>query len=124
MVFVRWYYLFSSWIFLLSATYPFHKQSTFPMNVGALIGCFEGILNQTTQSVGKYIYILALHLLPFLWIPYDFSSNAIQFGIVCAVAYLFFIFSMGENPVEIYTALLEEDQPTFLEFVQARFGIF
>jgi len=119
---VRWYHLLSTWIFILSAAYPIHKISTYPLNILALIGCLEPILNPFRSSLGKNLYIMGLHLLPLLWIPYDVSMKAIQFAFVFGITYLIFVTGIGENPFHIYSVLLSEDQPTFQSFTCARFG--
>jgi hypothetical protein len=119
---VRWYHLLSTWIFILSAAYPIHKISTYPLNILALIGCLEPILNPFRSSVGKNLYIMGLHLLPLLWIPYDVSMKAIQFAFVVGITYLIFVKGIGENPFHIYSVLLNEDQPTFQSFTCARFS--
>ena len=119
---VRWYHLLSTWIFLLSAAYPIHQISTYPLNILALVGCLEPILNPHRESAGKNIYIIGLHLLPLLWIPYDISAKAFQFAFFVGGAYLIFVTGIGENPFHIYSILLKENHPTFKEFTCARFG--
>lgn len=118
---IRWYHLFSTWIFLLSAAYPIHQISTYPLNLLALVGCLQLILNPFRSNSGKNIYILAIHLLPFLWIPYDISEKALQFALLCGFLYLLFITAIGEDLFHIYSNLLREDHPTFQRFICDRF---
>ena len=120
---VRWYHLLSSWIFLLSAFYPVHKISTFPLNVLALSGCLEVIINPYNEHFIKNIYILALHLLPFAWIPYDVSREVIGLSLATIAIYILFIYRIGEQPLHVYRVLLSERHKTFQEFVADRFGI-
>ena len=120
---VRWYYLLSTWIFLLSVLYPVAKLPTFPLNVMASVGCLEVILNPYNEHVLKNIYILFIHIAPFFWIPYDVSVGALQFGAAVIAAYLAFIFFIGENPLHIYKVLLKERHQTAQEFVRDRFGV-
>jgi len=120
---IRWYYIFSTWIFLLSVAYPLHSISTYPMNVLALSGCFEIILNPHKAHWSKNIYILALHILPFLWIPYSFSITSMYFAVGSGVTYLVFVGFLEEDPIHIYSELFKENHPTFHAFVADRFGM-
>jgi hypothetical protein len=118
---VRWYHLLSAWIFILSALYPIHKISTFPLNVIALTGCLEAFANR--EHIVKSIYILFLHLAPFAWIPYDLSRTAIGFALATMAVYVVFIYSIKEQPVDIYRAVLSERHTTVNDFLADRFGI-
>lgn len=120
---IRWYYLFSTWIFLLSVAYPIHAISTYPLNVLALPGCFEILLNPHKAHWTKNIYILGLHILPFLWIPYSFSETSIYFAFGSGLSYLVFIGFLEEDPIHIYSELFKENHPTFRAFVADRFGL-
>jgi Ca2+/Na+ antiporter len=119
---VRWYYILSSWIFLLSTLYPLLQLPTFPLNVMASVGCFEIILNPHNENLVKNIYILFIHIAPFFWIPVDLSIRAFQFGAAVVAIYLAFLFFLGENPIHIYQVLLKE-RHTAQEFLRDRFGV-
>ena len=120
---IRWYYIFSTWIFLLSTAYPLHAISTYPLNVLALPGCFEILINPHKEHWTKNLYILALHILPFLWIPYSFSATSIYFAAGSGVCYLVFVGFLEEDPIHIYTELFKENHPTYRAFVSDRFGL-
>jgi len=117
---VRWYHLLSAWIFILSALYPIHKISTFPLNVLALSGCLEAFVNR--EHVLKSIYILFIHLAPFAWIPYDLSRPVIGFALATIAVYVIFIYAIKEQPVDIYRAILSERHTTIGAFLADRFG--
>ena len=119
---VRWYHLLSAWIFILSALYPFHKISTFPLNVLALSGCYEVIVDPFKEHIVKNIYILFVHLAPFTWIPYDLSRGVIGFAIFVVTLYCIFIYSIHEQPVDIYRAVFSERHTTINAFLADRFG--
>ena len=121
---VRWFHLLSTWIFILSALYPLHGISTFPLNILASVGCFEPILNPHKESMVKNIYIILLHILAFIWIPYEFSTRTLTFALCVIIAYLIFVECINENPFHIYAVLLDEDHPTAQEFLCDRFGIY
>ena len=121
---VRWYDLLSTWIFIISALYPLHRIPTFPLNILASVGCFEPILNPHKESMVKNIYIIVLHTLPFLWIPYEFTTKTLVFALCVIIAYLIFIEILGKNPFQVYTNLLNENHPTTQEFLCDRFGLY
>jgi hypothetical protein len=120
---VRWYYILSTWIFLLSALYPVVQLPTFPLNVMASVGCFEIILNPYNENLVKNLYILFIHIAPFFWIPFDVSVEAVQFGAAVIISYLAFVLALGENPFHIYWVLLNERHQTAREFLRDRFGV-
>lgn len=119
---VRWYYIFSTWIFLYSAAYPLHHISTFPLNVLALVGCLEIILNPHKESWVKNLYILLLHLLPFLWIPYSLSLETLGYSAIFTCLYLVSMIFLNESVIHIYRVLLDEDHPIYTQFLCDRFG--
>ncbi len=120
---VRWYYILSTWIFLLSTLYPLLQLPTFPLNVMASVGCFEIILNPYNEHLLKNLYILFIHIAPFFWIPVDLSVEAFQFGAAVIASYLLFIYALGENPFHVYRVLLKEQHHTAQEFLRDRFGV-
>jgi len=120
---IRWYLLLSSWIFILSVLYPFHKISTFPLNLLALPGIIQIFFNPFKKNLIKNIYILFIHLSPFLWIPYDFSSVSLIFCMAIIIVYLIFILSMETDPFSIYYRLFNENHTNTKEFLNQRFGI-
>jgi apolipoprotein N-acyltransferase len=89
----------------------------------ASVGCFEIILNPHNENLVKNIYILFIHIAPFFWIPVDLSVGAFQFGAAVIVAYLAFLFFLGENPIHVYQVLLKEQHHTAQEFLRDRFGV-
>ena len=120
---IRWYYILSSWIFLLSCLHPILKIPTFPLNILASVGCFEVILNPHKEHWLKNAYILFIHIAPFLWIPYDLSGRAFFIAASVIMIYLALIWLLKENPFHVYRVLLNEDHKTFAEFTRDRFGV-
>jgi hypothetical protein len=118
----RWYLLLSFWILIASCLYLAHGVSTFPLNVLALIGLSEMILNPSNQLLSKNLVITLIHTVPFLWIPYDMSRNAFNFAVAIIFLYLLFITFMRRSPVDIYQTLLLEKHVDFKDFVCERFG--
>ena len=116
---VRWFHLLSTWIFILSALYPFHKISTFPLNILALVGITT---LKASESSWKSLHIVLLHLLPFLWIPYVINKESIIlfFGVI--IGYFIFMNYLQEDPIDVYRVLQDEEHKTYREYVVARFG--
>ena len=120
---IRWYYLLSSWIFVLSVFYPIHKISTFPLNIIASIGCLEFILNPfNLDNYIKILYILFIHIAPFFWIPYDLSYKTIIYSLLFIIIYLIFILGIRKNVFIIYYELLKEKHKNVYDFIHDRFG--
>lgn len=115
---IRWYHLLSTWIFLLSVL----QLPTFPLNILALSGCLEIFLNPHKEHWVKNLYIIFLHVAPFLWIRYDLSTKSFYFAAAVILAYLIFIWSINNDPFYIYHVLLEEDHKTLNQFTRDRFG--
>jgi hypothetical protein len=120
---IRFHYLLSSWIFVLSCLYPFHKISTFPLNILASVGCFEVILNPYNEHWIKNAYILALHIAPFFWIPWIISETTLQFAAIVVIIYLLFTAAIQKSCFDIYSILLKERHKGVSEFIGDRFGL-
>jgi hypothetical protein len=118
----RFYMLLSYWSLIASLLYPLHGISTFPLILLCVIGCLEIILNPNNQLFSKNVVILLTHLLPFIWIPFDTSRNALNFAGAIIFLYMLFILFMKKTPIEIYTKVLQEKQTTTKEFICERFG--
>jgi len=81
------------------------------------------VLNPHKESWVKNVYILALHIAPFFWIPRDLSKKTIEIAVVFVIVYLLFIVALKENVFHVYMTLLDEDHPTAALFLCDRFGI-
>ena len=120
---IRWYHLLSTWIFILSVLYPFHKISTFPLNILALVGCFQVILKPFNEHYLKNIYILFIHIAPFFWIPWEISKKTIKFALAVILIYLIFICLIQDDCFHIYGTLMKEKHTNIYDFLHDRFGI-
>jgi len=114
--------LLSYWALIASLLYPLHGVSTFPLILLTSIGILEIILNPNNQLFSKNAVIVLIHLLPFIWIPFDTSRNALNFAAAIIFLYVLFIIFMKKTPIEIYTKVLQEKQTTTKEFICERFG--
>lgn len=110
-------HLFSTWIFIASALYPFHGISTFPLNCLAILGFYETDLR---ESLFKNIYNGFLHLGPFLWIPYSFSDESLLFAVCLLLSYLVTLSVLNINCYQVYDELVQQKQYTAEEFIKAR----
>ena len=121
---IRWYYLLSSWIFILSVLYPIHRISTFPLNLLALVGCYECIRSPFSEHWVKTFYIMFIHLAPFLWIPYEISMTTTLFALTVIFVYLVAIQILRKNPIDVYEILLKENHKELHEFLADRFAVY
>ena len=120
---VRWYYILSTWIFILSVLYPVHKISTYPLILLASVGCLEVVVNPYKENMVKNIYILFIHIAPFFWIPYSFAKRSLVFAATVILLYFCLLFFLGENVFHVYGELLDEGHSTPEIFICHRFGI-
>jgi len=117
---VRWYHFLSVWMFILSVLYPLHRISTYPLLLLSTVGCIEAFRDNIFE---KKLIVLALHLLPFLWIPYELSTITFAFTFTIIILYLVFIQALGETPYNIYKTSLSEKHKTIQEFIYERIGV-
>jgi hypothetical protein len=116
---VRWFHLLSTWIFIISALYPFHRISTFPLNLLALVGI---LTLKASESFMKSLHIVIIHLTPFLWIPYTVNRESIVLFLGVIFAYLVLMAFLRENPFHVYATLEKEEHTTYKEYLECRFG--
>lgn len=120
---VRWYYMLSAWIFLLSATVVVHGQPMYPLQLLALIGCVYSVLAPWPQPLLKHVLIQALHLLPFLWLPQIINEKGITFGLLVIIVWLLFMIVIGKNPIDVYRQFIDERHTTTYAFVQEQLNL-
>ena len=108
------------WIFIL-ACIP--GLPVFPLVVIAAPGCVEVILNPRKEHWLKNVYIIFIHLAPFLWVPYDLSLTAFMFSALVIAIYLTFMTIIGKHPLRSYHTLLHEHHKTLSQFLDDRFMI-
>jgi hypothetical protein len=118
----RWYFLLSYWSLIAAVLYPIHGISTFPLVLLCSVGLLEIILNPNNQLLSKNVVIVLIHLLPFIWIPFDQSRNALNLSAAIIFLYVLFITFWRKSPVEIYKSVLQEKQVDTKEFLCERFG--
>ena len=116
---VRWFHLLSTWIFIVSALYPFHGISTLPLNLIALVGVTT---LKASESFMKSLHIIIVHLAPFLWISYAINKESILLFLGVILVYLILMAFLRENPFHIYTILEKEEHKTYREYLECRFG--
>ena len=121
---VKWYKIFSFWIFILSILSALHilPYSTFPLHVVALIGILEMEHYFPHESYWKYVTILGLHVAPFLWVSYSFSIKTIMACLFWVLVYIAFMAINKYSIIKAYTKLLQEKHIVFSQFTMSRFG--
>ena len=116
---LRWYYFLSVWVFILSALYPIHKISTFPLNILCILGLVAFNLEEPPL---KNISILIIHLLPFLWIPYSFKQKSIYLFVAVIIVYYIFIRLLNESIYNVYNSVIHEHSLSNTDFINTRLG--
>ena len=120
---VKWYQLFSCWIFLLSIAsgLGWIPYSTFPLNVVAVVGILAIVPHFPEESYLKYAVVVLLHLLPFLWVRYEYDVNTMIFCASMTTLYVGAMMIAKQPILETYLAMAYEKDVTFAEFMQDRF---
>ena len=119
---VPFYWLLSYWILALSLLYPVLHVNTFPLNVLALAGVLEFVAKPFEQNLTVAVLILAVHLAPFLWIPYDLSPATVAFGLQFSLMYVFVMeFVLDKSVVDVYLSVLrEKSHSSLVRFLAVR----
>ena len=120
---VKWYKLFSCWIFFLSIAsgLGWIPYSTFPLNIVALVGILAIVPHFPEESYLKYLAVVLLHVLPFLWVRYDYGMNTMIFCASMTVLYVGAMMITNQPILETYIAMAYEKDVTFVEFLTNRF---
>ena len=119
---LRWYLFLSSWAFLLSATYPLHKQNIYPLQLFCLLGLTGIPYMALTEPVLKLMFLILAHLLPFLWLPALINQQGIRFALFIILVYALIMISIHKNILELYYEILTRHHTTTYAFFQELLG--
>ena len=120
---IRFNWLFSYWILILSICYPIVHIPTFPLNVLSLLGIVGIVMDPLKNNFETTFFILFIHLVPFLWIPVDFSDEAITIAFAFSIMYVLFTeLIVQKSIVDIYIKCFRERHKSLKDFLNARFG--
>jgi hypothetical protein len=121
---VKWYQIFSVWVFLASILYGLKISpiNTFSLNiVSVLPGIYQLAHRYLIDPWWKLLYVILLHGLPFLWMPIDLSIKTIMNNGIIAAGYYLFMEMTETSVLNVYKTMLHEKPTSFTTFLERRF---
>ena len=121
---IRWYMLFSNWIFVASlANLVGVKVPTFPANVVALPFGIAYVAGKTgVDPWWKVLYVGMLHFAPFAWVSWSITTGGLVWMVAGMLAYAAFMRSRGWSIVETYRTMFTETHTSLEAYLTDRFG--
>ena len=120
---VKWYHIFSIWIFLASVLYGLHlsPMNPFPLLVpAALVGTFQFLYRFSIDPWWKLAVIFLIHFLPFLWIRPNFSSITLYQNTGFLFLYLLTMAVTSTSILDVYWSLFTKPTGPFLQEIKER----
>lgn len=117
--------LFSNWIFVAAVLYAVgvHKVSTFPASVAALpFGIFFIVRKYRVDPLWKLSAAAALHIIPFLLVPWLVTKESIAWTIAFFAIYMFFMTAIYVSPLDIYKETYYEVHESVMDWLKERGG--
>jgi len=118
---VKFYQIFSVWIFLASVLYGLHlsPMNPFPLLVpAAIVGTAHFIHRFTLDPWWKLAVIFLIHFLPFLWIPQDLSLNTLYQNMGFLLVYVIVMTVSSTSIVNVYQTLFTKPTGPFLKEIK------
>jgi hypothetical protein len=121
---IRWYMLFSNWIFVASlANLVGVEVPTFQANLIALpFGLAYVVGKVGIDPWWKVLYVGMLHFAPFAWVTWSITMGGWLLTGTGMLAYAAFMWSRGWSIVETYRTMFTETHTSLQEYLADRFG--
>ena len=122
-IIVKFYQIFSIWIFLASVLYGLHlsPMNPFPLLVpAAIVGAAHFIYRFTLDPWWKLAVIFLIHFLPLLWVPPDFSLTTLYQNMGFLLVYLVIMTVSGTSILDVYWSLFTKPMGPFLQEIKDR----
>jgi len=123
---VRWWMLFSNWIFVAAILYAvgLHTVSTFPASVVALpFGLFFIVRKYGVDPLWKLGAAAALHIIPFLIVPWVITKENAAWTIGSFLLYMFLMRAINISPLDIYKETYYEVHQSITDWLKERLGL-
>lgn len=121
---IRFYHIFSNWIFIASIILAWFKLSIYPLHIIAIpFGISYLITTAHRELLAKELITVCIHFLPFLWAPRDVSFRSFTIAVWLTITYIVFMMSIGVRIVDIYKAVYAEHHTGFGEFMRERWVV-
>jgi len=120
---VKFYQIFSVWIFLASVLYGLHlsPMNPFPLLVlAAIVGTVHFIYRFTLDPWWKLAVIFLIHFLPFLWIRPNMSVITLYQNMGFLLVYLLTMAITSTSILDVYWSLFTKPTGPFLQEMKGR----
>jgi hypothetical protein len=122
-IIVKFYQIFSVWIFLASVLYGLHlsPMNPFPLLVlAAIVGTVHFIYRFTLDPWWKLAVIFLIHFLPFLWIRPNMSITTLYQNMGFLLVYLLTMAITSTSILGVYWSLFTKPTGPFLQEMKCR----
>ena len=118
---VKWYHIFSVWIFLASILYGLHlsPMNPFPLLVpAAIVGTAHLLYRFTLDPWWKLAAIFTIHFVPFLWIRPTFSVTTLYQNMGFLLLYLVTMAVTNTHILDVYWSLFTKPTGPFFQEIK------
>lgn len=122
---IRWYMLYSYWIFVLALLYAAGLQpiSTFPSSLLALpFGVFFVYEKYRVDPNWKLGLAALLHLVPFALVPWILTKDVLLWNVLFLLFYVALMTMAGADVVQTYKKTYYEIHTNLKDFLAERAG--
>ena len=107
---MKFYRLFSYWVYVLFALQSFLPFSITPTIIGTFLGSIVFFLLKEKKNRNLSLLLILLHILPFFFVSFDFTSKDVIINILIFFLYLISLELQGTNMIQEYSKL-DIDKP-------------
>ena len=120
---VRFYHIFSYWIFFISILLPKFKLSIFPLHlIAAPFGLFYLIKSYKTEPLVKLLIAGVIHAAPLVWTAWNFNKFTIGLSLGLTLLYLGLMTVLGVDIILVYKTMLNEHHNNLQSYIDERFA--
>ena len=120
---VKFYHIFSIWIFLASVLYGLHlsPMNPFPLLIpAAFVGTIHLLYRFALDPWWKLAAIFLIHFLPFLWIRPNVSSITLYQNVGFLLLYLLTMAITRTRILDVYWSLFTKPTGPFFQEIKER----
>jgi putative effector of murein hydrolase LrgA (UPF0299 family) len=118
---VKFYHIFSIWIFLASILYGLHvsPMNPFPLLIpAAIVGTLHLLYRFALDPWWKLTAIFCIHFLPFLWIRPNVSITTLYQNMGFLLLYLVTMAVTSTSILDVYWSLFTKPTGPFLQEIK------
>lgn len=120
---VRFYQIFSVWIFLAAAVEPWTGISLFPLLVLTIPFGLPVKNRYGMEYIWKNLYGFAIHAIPFIWTRWVFDLTTLSWNVGFGCLYLLIMNILGADVARTYELIMTQRHRSLSDFVGERVGL-